>query len=161
MSIETYEPAPARALNAGGSRIEFLRERFEGAPTLDDGRLERSIAEYTAIALALARGGREIFPKEGVVDVSYTFLNSDVIRLKKTCVVGAGLAVQNEKDDRPRARKMNSFFFLRTATIKLQGRLKGNAFPGGLGLGVRLLGSVESVDVSLMVLRVMKRHDLT
>lgn len=39
--------------------------------------------------------------------------------------------------------------------------MKGNAFSGGLGTGVRLLGSIEGVDVSLMVLRVMKRHDLT
>ena len=68
---ETYEPAPTRALDASGSRIEFLRERIERAPTLDDGVLKRTIVEGTAMALALARGGREIFPKEGVVDVTY------------------------------------------------------------------------------------------
>ena len=66
---ETYEPAPTRALDASSSRVEFLRERFERAPTLDDGFLKRTIVECTAMALALARGGREIFPKEGVVDV--------------------------------------------------------------------------------------------
>ena len=68
---ETYEPAPARALNAGSSRVEFLCERFEGAPTLDDGFLKRTILECTAMALVLARRGREVFPKEGVVDVAY------------------------------------------------------------------------------------------
>jgi hypothetical protein len=68
---ETYEPAPARALDASGSRVEFLRERFERAPTLDDGILKRTIVEGTAMALVLTCGGREIFPKEGVVDVAY------------------------------------------------------------------------------------------
>lgn len=53
------------------------------------------------------------------------------------------------------------FFFLRTTTVKLQGRLEGNAFLGGRGFSVRLLGGVEGVDVSLMVLLVMKLHDLT
>jgi hypothetical protein len=57
------------------------------------------------------------------------------------------------------AGKMN--YFLRTTTIKLQCRLKGNAFLGGRGFSVRLLGSVEGGDVSLMVLLVMKLHDLT
>ena len=80
MCIETYEPAPSRALNASGNRVEFLRERVERAPTLDDGFLKRSIVECTAMALVLGRGGREIFPKERVVDVPYVYLNSHVIR---------------------------------------------------------------------------------
>ena len=58
------------------------------------------------------------------------------------------------------AGKMN-FFFLRTTTIKLQCRLEGNAFLGGRGFSVRLLRSVEGGDVSLMVLLVVKLHDLT
>ena len=51
--------------------------------------------------------------------------------------------------------------FLRTTTIELQCRLKGNAFLGGRGFSVRLLRSIEGGDVSLMVLLVMKLHDLT
>ena len=73
-----------------------------------------------------------------------------------------GLAAHREeetKDDRPRGGKMK--FFLRTTTIKLQCRLKGNAFLGGRGFSVSLLSSVEGGDVSLMVLLVMKLHDLT
>ncbi len=70
MCIETYEPAPARALDASGSRVEFLRERFIRAPTLVDGFLERTIVELAAMALALGRGGREIFPEEGMIDVA-------------------------------------------------------------------------------------------
>jgi hypothetical protein len=164
MCIETYEPAPSRALDASGSRVEFLRELVERAPALDDGLLKATILEGTAMALILGRGGREIFPKEGVVDVPYTF---EFTRDKITCVsvpVGGGRRRARKErkrsfDDRPRARKMN--FFLRTSTIKLQGRLKGDAFLGGRGFGVRLLGGVEGIDVSLMVLLVMKLHDLT
>ena len=55
----------------------------------------------------------------------------------------------------------DQIFSLRTTTIKLQGRLKGDAFLGGRGFGVRLFGGVEGVDVSLMVLLVVKLHDLT
>jgi hypothetical protein len=49
---------------------------------------------------------------------------------------------------------------LRTTAVEFQGRLKGDAFPGGGGLGVGLLGSIEGVDVSLMMLPVMEFHDL-
>jgi hypothetical protein len=50
---------------------------------------------------------------------------------------------------------------LRTTTVKLQGRLEGDALSGGASAGVSLLGSVEGVDVSLMMFPVMKLHDLT
>lgn len=63
-------------------------------------------------------------------------------------------------DDRP-AREQDEFYFLRTTTVELQGRLKGNAFLGGRGFSVGLLGGVEGVDVSLMMLLVMELHDLT
>jgi hypothetical protein len=49
---------------------------------------------------------------------------------------------------------------LRTTTVEFQGRLEGDAFLGGGRLGVRQLGSVEGVDVSLVVLIVMECHDL-
>lgn len=58
-----------------------------------------------------------------------------------------------------RGRVMDDF--LRTTTVEFQGRLEGDAFLWGGRLGVRQLGSVEGVDVSLMVLLVMKLHDLT
>jgi hypothetical protein len=68
---------------------------------------------------------------------------------------------RNEGRSAARARWKDGFLILRTTTVKLQGRLKGDAFLGGRGCSVRLLGSVEGVDVSLMVLLVMKLHDLT
>jgi hypothetical protein len=69
---KTYEPAPARALDASGSRVELFLERVQRAPTLDDGRLERAILEYATMAFALGRGRRKVFPEERVVDVAYT-----------------------------------------------------------------------------------------
>ena len=51
-------------------------------------------------------------------------------------------------------------FFLRTTAVEFQGRLEGDAFLGGGSFGVRLLGSVEGIDVSLVVLLVMEFHDL-
>ena len=53
------------------------------------------------------------------------------------------------------------YSILRTTTVKFQGRLKDDAFLGSTSLSIRLLGSIEGVDVSLMVLLVMKFHDLT
>lgn len=58
-------------MDARGNRVKFLRERIERAPTLDDGLLKMTFVERTAMALVLGRGGREVFPKEGVVDVPY------------------------------------------------------------------------------------------
>lgn len=50
---------------------------------------------------------------------------------------------------------------LRTTAVKLQGRLEGDALSGRASAGVSLLGSVEGVDVSLMMFLVMQLHDLT
>ena len=68
-------------------------------------------------------------------------------------------AAANEKADRLIVDRRN-VDFLRTTAVELQGRLEGDAFLGGGSFGVRLLGSVEGIDVSLMVLLVMKFHDL-
>jgi len=57
-----------------------------------------------------------------------------------------------------RGRVMDDF--LRTTTVEFQGRLEGDAFLGSGRLGVRQLGSVEGVDVSLVMLIVMECHDL-
>ncbi len=70
MRWETYEPAPARALDASSSRVELLLERFQRAPTLADGSLERAFLEHAAGAPALSRRGREVLPEERVVDVA-------------------------------------------------------------------------------------------
>ena len=69
--METHEPAPARALDTKGSHVEFLRENIQRTPILVDGILERAILEYAAVSLLLGRGGRKVFPEEGVVDVAY------------------------------------------------------------------------------------------
>ena len=47
-----------------------------------------------------------------------------------------------------------------TTTIELQGSLQSDAFLGTAGFGVSFLCSVQSIDISLMVLRVMEQHDL-
>ena len=68
---DTYKPAPARALNAGGGGVELLLEGVEGAEGLDDGALERAILETTTVTLALGGSGREVLPEERVVDVAF------------------------------------------------------------------------------------------
>jgi hypothetical protein len=104
--LKTYEPAPTGALDTSGTRIEFLCERIERAPTLDDGILKRTIVECTAMALALARGGREVFPKERVVDMPYTKFTRDKIKRVRSewpCVAARREDMGNEgRDDRPR-----------------------------------------------------------
>jgi hypothetical protein len=48
----------------------------------------------------------------------------------------------------------------RTTTVELESSLKGDTFFGCRSLGVCSFGGVQSIDVSLMVLLVVKRHDL-
>ena len=48
----------------------------------------------------------------------------------------------------------------RTTTVEFEGSLKGDSFLGRLGLCVALLCGVEAVDVGLVVLAVVKLHDL-
>lgn len=47
-----------------------------------------------------------------------------------------------------------------TTTVELEGRLQRNALLGRRSLCVRLLSSVQSVDIGLVVLLVVKLHDL-
>jgi hypothetical protein len=47
-----------------------------------------------------------------------------------------------------------------TSAVELERSLEGNALLGGRGLGVSLLGRVQSVDIGLVVLLVVKLHDL-
>ncbi len=58
----------------------------------------------------------------------------------------------------PQAREN---FVVRTSTVELQGRLKGDALLCGRRLGVSLFSSIERVDVGLVVFLVVKLHDLT
>ena len=48
-----------------------------------------------------------------------------------------------------------------TTTVELERGLEGNALLRGRGLRVRLLSSVERSHVGLVVLLVVKLHDLT
>ena len=66
----TYNPAPAGALDGGGGGVELLLEVVERAEGLDNGVLERAVAERAAVALALGGRAREVLPEEGVVDVA-------------------------------------------------------------------------------------------
>ena len=68
--LETYDPAPARALDASSGRVEFFLELIHRSPALADGSLQRAILEHAAVALALGRRGREVLPEERVVDVA-------------------------------------------------------------------------------------------
>ena len=47
-----------------------------------------------------------------------------------------------------------------TTTVELQSGLKRNPLLGGAGLGVSLLSGVKSVDIGLVVLLVVKLHNL-
>ena len=48
----------------------------------------------------------------------------------------------------------------RTTAVELERRLESNALLGGMRFGVGLFSSVETVNVGLVVLRVVQRHDL-
>lgn len=67
---ETYEPAPARTLNASCSRVEFFLQVIYRTPALADGSLQWAILENAAVTLAFGRRGREVLPEERVVDVA-------------------------------------------------------------------------------------------
>jgi len=45
-------------------------------------------------------------------------------------------------------------------TVELQRLLQCNPLLRGLGLSIRSFGGVEGINIGLMMLRVMKRHDL-
>lgn len=68
---DTYEPSPARALNAQSRGVELLLELVERAKLLLDRLCERgALREHAALAALLWRG-REVLPEERVVDVSF------------------------------------------------------------------------------------------
>ena len=140
----THEPAPAGALDGSGRRVELGGELVDGAPGLDDGILEGAVAEDTAVALALRRGTREVLPEEGVVDV--------------TCV--AAQSAYSFRYCRNRTARRGCTRVALTSAVELEGSLEGDALLGGGRLGVGLLGGVEGVHVGLVVLLVVKLHDL-
>ena len=47
----------------------------------------------------------------------------------------------------------------RTSAVELESRLQRDFFQGRVRLGVRLLSSVQAVDVGLVMLRMMQPHD--
>ena len=67
---DTYNPAPAAALNARSGGVEVLLEVVEGSESLGDGLLEGTLGEGTTVALTLGLGTSKVLPEEGVVDVS-------------------------------------------------------------------------------------------
>lgn len=70
MDNKTYEPAPAGTLDTGSGGVEFLLEVVEGAESLSDGLLERTVGEDTTVALTLGLGTSKVLPEERMVDVS-------------------------------------------------------------------------------------------
>ena len=69
---DTYEPTPARTLNGRRRGIEFLEEVLDGAKVMLDRIFEGAVLENAAVALDVfaVRGGREVLPEEGVIDVT-------------------------------------------------------------------------------------------
>ncbi len=70
LCIGTHEPTPARALDTGSGRVEFLRELPVRSPALNDGVLKGTVPKLTAVALTLSRGRSKVFPEERMVDVA-------------------------------------------------------------------------------------------
>jgi hypothetical protein len=70
MCWETYEPAPAGALNSSSIGVELLREYLIRTPAFYDGLPERAVLECTAVAPAFSSRGSEVLPEERVVDVA-------------------------------------------------------------------------------------------
>lgn len=61
------------------------------------------------MALALSRGGREVSPKEGVVDVSYTKFTRD--KIKREWGGPSQLSARKENEERSAARARSNIFF--------------------------------------------------
>lgn len=142
--MNTYEPAPAGALDGSGGGVELLLEGIEGAPSLEDSLLERAFTESTAVALALGGGGREVLPEERMVDV--------------TCAQTARSVTLPVSSNR--TKPLGCARAKLTSAVELERGLEGDALLRGGSLGVGLLGGVERVHVGLVVLLVVKLHDL-
>ena len=71
---------------------------------------------------------------------------------------------QNKRDDGALDQSAYSQVFcfveLLTTTVELESTLESDPLLGGAGLGVSLFGGVQSVDIGLVVLLVVKLHDL-
>jgi len=67
---ETYEPPPTGTLYSRRGRIELLLESVKRAKGGVDGCLQWSGLENTTVTPAPACRGRQVGPKEGVVDVT-------------------------------------------------------------------------------------------
>ena len=71
---------------------------------------------------------------------------------------------ENKRDDGALTKahivRFCCFEILLTTTVELESTLESDPLLGGAGLGVSLFGSVQSVDIGLVVLLVVKLHDL-
>jgi len=108
-----------------------LLETVNRTKILDDLFFENSIVEFTAIL----RCRREVLPEKGMINVTCS-----VERVSKRVGSRGGAGA-------------------RTTSIELQSTLKCNFLFGVLGFGICLFCGIEAVDVSLMMLGMMKFHD--
>lgn len=67
----TYKPAPARTLETCGGGVELLLEVVDGTEGLNDGLLEGTVVQDTAVSFALCRRGSKVLPEKRVIDVTY------------------------------------------------------------------------------------------
>jgi len=123
------EPAPTTPLNASGGRVERLLECVDGSKVALERRLQLAVFE---LATALLNRG-EILPEERVIYVAY-------VRSK-------------------REREVRGWWMKLTSAVELERWLKSDPLVRGGGLGVRLLGGIETVHIGLMVLGIVKLHD--
>jgi len=109
------EPAPSRALDTSGSRVELFLKVVERAKRTNDSILQGTVVENTAVSTLLLRRS-QVLPEQTVIDV--------------------------------------------TTAVELEGSLESDALFGSRSLCVSSFGSVERVDIGLVVLGVVKSHNL-
>ena len=68
---KTHEPAPARALDGSGGRVELFLEVLDSTKVGLDGLFKRSVMEFPSRAFTLSLGRCEVLPEQGMVDVTW------------------------------------------------------------------------------------------
>jgi len=66
----TNQPAPSAALDPKRASIELFLERVDSSKGLNDGILQGTLIELTAVSFAFTRRWREVLPKQRMIDVS-------------------------------------------------------------------------------------------
>jgi hypothetical protein len=112
MRRETYEPTPARALDASSSRVELLLEVVNRTPALTDGSPERAVTDHAAVAPALGSRGREVPPKERMIDVAYGHKRVSDIGWTDKIKRGVGVDQRGPANDREdkRSTRMQMYY---------------------------------------------------